>query len=52
MGGKSSKQENNKDFKKIGEQANKTQDDDLNPNTIRLTNDIIVGHLKNDPGED
>ena len=52
MGVGKSKQENNKDFKKIGEQANKNKDEDLNPNTIRLTNDIIVGHLKNDPGED
>ena len=50
MGGKSSKEEKNKELKKIGENENKKENEI--DTTIKLTNEIIVGHLKNKPDED
>ena len=50
MGGKSSKEEKNKELKKIGESENKKENE--TDTTIKLTNEIIVGHLKNKPDED
>jgi calcium-dependent protein kinase len=52
MGSKTTKEAKNEQLKEIGEKANKTQNDDIDNNTIKLTNDVIVGHLKNKPDED
>jgi len=51
MGSKTTKEAKNEQLKEIGEKANKTPID-IDNNTIKLTNDIIVGHLKNKPDED
>ena len=52
MGSKTTNEAKNEQLKEIGEKANKTQNDDIDNNTIKLTNDVIVGHLKNKPDED
>ena len=52
MGSNTTKEAKNEQLKEIGEKANKTQNDDIDNNTIKLTNDVIVGHLKNKPDED
>ena len=51
MGGKNTKEEKNEELKQIGKKANENPID-IDNNTIKLTNDIIVGHLKNKPDED
>ena len=51
MGAKTTKEAKNEQLKEIGEKANKTPVD-IDNNTIKLTNDVIVGHLKNKPDED
>ena len=53
MGGKSSKENNNSDFKKIGEKANKEDPNSFHySNTINLTNEIIVAQSKANPSLD
>jgi len=51
MGGKNTKEEKNEELKQIGRKANE-HPIDIDNNTIKLTNDVIVGHLKNKPDED
>ena len=53
MGGRNTKEEKNKELKEIGKKANEqVKDIDQEQSTIKLTNDVIVGHLKNKPEED
>ena len=53
MGARSTKEEKNKELKEIGKKANEQPKDiDKEQNTIKLTNDVIVSHLKNKPEED
>jgi calcium-dependent protein kinase len=53
MGSRSTKEEKNKELTEIGKKANEQPKDiDKEQNTIKLTNDVIVSHLKNKPEED
>ena len=53
MGGKSSKEEKNKNLQKIGKKVSQTNPDSFSySNTINLTNDIIVSQSNKKPGDD
>ena len=53
MGNKGARGNKNQDLKKIGEEANKNSPSQFNITTnINLTNDVIVGKAKINPGND